>query len=277
MKVDSHQHFWRYDPARFGWFDDRMAMLKRDFMPSDLEPLLREHGFDGCVAVQASQTEQETEFLLGLARENSFIKGVVGWVALCDRDISRRLEHYSQFPSLCGVRHIVQWERDDEFMQCTDFQNGIAALSRFSLAYDILIFPRHLASALKLAKRFPDQPFVVDHIAKPYIKDRKIDSWRDGIIKLAELPNVCCKVSGMVTEASWPDWRAEDFTPYLDVVFEAFGIDRVMFGSDWPVCLLAGSYAQVLGILENYMKSFSADETGRFLGGNAQRFYGIGE
>ncbi len=273
MRIDSHQHFWHYDSAEYDWIDESMAQLKRDFLPAQLEGLLEANRVDGCVAVQARQTEAETEFLLALSDDHDFIKGVVGWVDLCSPDVSDRLNHFSSHEKLCGIRHIVQAEADDNFMLRHDFQRGIEVLAKFDLAYDILIFPKHLSAAYELAATFPNHRFVIDHVAKPGIKDGRIDSWREGIERVAQLPNVHCKASGMVTEADWSEWTADDFTPYLDVVFSSFGVERTMIGSDWPVCLLGGDYRQVTEIVTNYIATFSIEDRQKILGSNAVDFY----
>ena len=256
MKIDAHQHFWKFNPVRDAWIDDSMQIIRKDFLPQDLKPILEANTIDGCIAVQADQSENETDFLLQCAKENPFIKGVVGWVDLLSDTIEERLEHYSKNNILKGIRHIVQAEAND-FMLRKDFQNGISKLQQFNLTYDILVFPPQLEAAIALVNKFPNQKFVLDHIAKPYIKDAKIDDWKINISTLAKAPNVYCKASGMVTEADLKQWKLSDFQPYLDVVFEAFGIDRIMYGSDWPVCLLAAEYQEQLNIVQDYIKTFS--------------------
>ena len=275
MRVDSHQHFWRYDPVRDAWITDEMAVLKRDFLPADLLPELRANGIDACVAVQADQSEEETRFLLDLAENHSEIAGVVGWVNLLDERVEEQLEHFSHFRKLRGFRHIVQGELDDRFLMRKEFLRGVGMLSRFGFTYDILIYARHLPIANEFAQRFPEQKFVVDHMAKPQIKARELNEWSRGIRAIAKHPNVWCKVSGLVTEADWERWTRDDCRPYLDVVFEAFGIDRLMFGSDWPVCLLGGNYARVKAIVDDYTQCFSAIDKENIFGGNAIRFYGL--
>ncbi len=275
MRVDSHQHFWHYDPVRDAWITDEMAVLKRDFLPSDLLPELRANGIDSCVAVQAAQSEDETTFLLDLASKYREIAGVVGWVNLLDHRVEEQLAYFSQFRKLCGFRHIVQSEPDNHFLMRKHFLRGIGLLARFGFTYDILIYARHLPVANEFVQRFPEQKFVVDHIAKPEIKVRELQKWEPGIRALAKHPNVWCKVSGMVTEADWKGWTPADFRPYLDVVFEAFGVDRLMFGSDWPVCLVGGSYGQVKGIIDDYLDGFSLSDKEKIFGGNAVRFYGL--
>jgi len=275
MRIDSHQHFWRYDPVRDGWITQEMAVLKRDFMPEELIQRMQESGIDRAIAVQADQSENETEFLLDLAEKTSAIAGVVGWVNLLDTNIDKRLERLSRYPKLRGFRHIVQAEPDDRFMIRDDFQRGIRALARHNFTYDILIYARYLSVAAEFVGRFPEQKFVLDHLAKPSIKAGEIKVWAQNIRSVAKNGNVYCKLSGLVTEADWTKWNSETFRPYLDVAFEAFGTDRLMFGSDWPVCLLAASYAQVKEVIENYTRDLSAAEKEKLFGFNAARFYGL--
>jgi L-fuconolactonase len=275
LKVDSHQHFWIFDPVRDSWINDEMRVIQRDFLPGDLGPVLTENGMDGCVAVQADQTEVQNDFLLGLAKDNSFIKGVVGWVDLRADSIAERLSYYSQFNLMKGFRHVLQGEEDRALMLKSAFRNGIGELKKHGFTYDILIFPDQLQYVSAFVGGFPDQKFVIDHLAKPYIKDRKIDEWAKDIRAVAKHENLYCKVSGMVTEADWKNWKPEDFTPYLDVVFEAFGADRLMFGSDWPVCKVAADYTAMKGIVEQYTAKLSANEQTAFWGGNATRFYNL--
>ncbi|HWG20533.1 MAG TPA: amidohydrolase family protein [Terracidiphilus sp.] len=273
MRIDAHQHFWRYDPVEYGWIGDSMAELRRDFVPSDLKPLLDGMGFDGCVAVQASQSLEETRRLLEFAQENEFVCGVVGWVDLRSPELPRQLEQFARDPKLVGVRHVVQDEADDEFMLRADFRRGIARLAEFDLAYDVLIYPRQLRAAALLANDFPQQRFVLDHIAKPLIAQGALEPWESDLRALAEFPNIGCKVSGMVTEARWNQWRGEDFRPYLDVVFEAFGPGRIMIGSDWPVCTVAADYGATMGLAMDYVVQFSREEQEAILGGNCAAFY----
>jgi L-fuconolactonase len=274
MRLDSHQHFWRFNPTDYGWMQPDWP-VRRDFLPPDLEPELRACELDGCVAVQARQSLAESRWLLELAAESSIIRGVVGWVDLRSPNVARELEEFAADPKFVGVRHVVQDEPDDRFMLREDFQRGIAALSDLDLTYDLLVFPRQLSAAIELVRKFPEQPFVLDHLAKPPIKGGVLSPWREQLRELAKLPNVSCKVSGMVTEADWQNWQANDFKPYLEVVFDAFGPDRLMFGSDWPVCLLAGSYDRVFGLVENYAVQFGANAQAKLFGENAARFYGL--
>lgn len=275
-RIDSHQHFWKFDPIRDGWIDDSMRQIQRDFLPEDLLPLLSENKFAGSVAVQASQSEEETGFLLDLASKNDFIKGVVGWVDLRDENISERLSHFSKYEKLKGFRHVVQGEPDD-FMFRKDFRNGISALKQFDFTYDILIFHRQLPAAIDLVKSFPEQAFVIDHIAKPDIKSGDIASWKKGIEEIAKFKNVSCKISGMVTEADWNQWKPSDLKPYLDVIFENFSADKLMFGSDWPVCNVASDYTGVVKTLEDYITLFSIEDQNKIWYENAKSFYKLND
>ncbi|MBS1512598.1 MAG: amidohydrolase family protein [Bacteroidetes bacterium] len=274
MKIDSHQHFWQYHPERHSWINDEMAVIRKDFLPAQLQPVLQKNDIDGCVAVQADQTEMETDFLLQLQKETDFIKGVVGWVDLRAANIKERLAHYKTFPAVKGFRHVLQAEAP-EFMLQQNFLGGIAALKEFEFTYDILIFPHQLAAAVTLVHQFPQQRFVIDHIAKPYIKKGLIGEWKQAMRAIAQFPNVYCKISGMVTEADYKEWKPGDFTPYLDVVVEAFGTNRIMFGSDWPVCLAAATYTQMLKIVKDYFKSYSGAEQEKVFGQNAVDFYNL--
>src|SRR6266446_5053686 len=235
MHIDAHQHFWMYDRREYRWIDDSMAALRRDFLPADLKPELQRSGFQGCVAVQARQTLDETPWLLELAERAPFILGVVGWVDLRSPRLRFELKSFAGNSKLVGVRHVVQSEPDERFLLQPDFLRGIATLEEFDLAYDILIYPRHLPAAAEFVARFPRQRFVLDHLAKPPIKSRAVDSWALGIRELASFPNLFCKVSGLVTEADWQAWKPEDLRPCLDVAFECFGPSRLVIGSDWPV------------------------------------------
>ena len=273
MHVDAHQHFWIYRPEEYGWIDDSMSALRRDFLPEDLKPELTNAGFDGSIAVQARQTLEETRWLLELAERSPSILGVVGWVDLRLPEVGSQLRRFAGNRKLVGIRHVVQAEPDDRFLLQPEFLRGISALEEFDLAYDILIYPRHLAVAAEFVERFPRQRFVLDHLAKPAIKTGEITSWASGIRRLAAFPNVFCKLSGLVTEADWQNWTPAHIAPYLDVAFEAFGADRLMIGSDWPVCLVAGSYARTVGIVKEYVLKQKAEWQDAILGGNAQRFW----
>ena len=272
-RIDAHQHFWRYSPQAHAWIDDTMLAIKRDFLPPDLTPLLDAAGFDGCIAVQAEQSIAETEWLLSLADEHAIVRCVVGWVDLCAPDVDEELRRVATHPRLRGIRHIVQ-DEPAGFMLRPDFQRGIAALAEFNLTYDILIYERQLPEALALVRRFPNQRFVIDHIAKPAIRDGSINGWRRGITAIAANPNVYCKLSGMVTEADRQRWRPSDLAPYIETVLETFGPHRVMIGSDWPVCLLAGDYGDVMAIVTDAIGALSVDERDAIMGGTAAEFYG---
>lgn len=273
MQVDAHQHFWIYNSNEYAWIDDTMSAIRRDFLPEHLQPNLVRNGFNGSVVVQTRQTLEETRWLLELAGRSPAIVGVVGWVDLCSPDVEVQLAAFAKNPKLVGIRHIVQSEPDDRFLLRPDFLRGIATLEQFDLAYDILIYTRHLPVAAEFVERFPRQRFVLDHLAKPPIKSGEIESWADGIRRLAAFPNVFAKLSGLVTEADWKHWRPAEITPYLDVAFECFGPDRLMIGSDWPVCLVAADYARVTDVVKNYMHPPSAEVREAVLGGNAQRFW----
>jgi L-fuconolactonase len=275
MKIDSHQHFWRYDTARDAWITDSMAVLKRDFLPEHLAAELAANGIDASIAVQADQSENETMFLLDLAEKNGRVAGVVGWVDLLSPQLAENLEYFSRFSKLRGFRHVAQAEPDDGFLARENFVKGVAQLRAFGFTYDILIYPKQLPAAVELVGRLPEQRFVIDHLAKPEIKARKTAPWAAQMREIAQNRNVFCKISGLVTEADWKHWKADDFKPYLDVVFDAFAADRLMFGSDWPVCLLAATYRQVKQLIEGYVKGYSEADKEKLFGGNAERFYGL--
>jgi L-fuconolactonase len=275
LRLDAHQHFWNYHPAHQVWMTDQMAALKRDFLPAELAPLLKAAGFAGSIAVQARQMVEETEWLLGLSDEFEFIRGVVGWVDLRSVKLGEQLENYATHRKLVGVRHVVHDEPDDDFMLRPEFRRGIAQLRDFGLTYDLLVFPRHLPVAVKLVREFSEQPFVLDHIAKPAIREGTISPWKEDLARLAEFPNVYCKLSGMVTEAKWKQWQSGDFHRYLDIVIAAFGTDRVMIGSDWPVCTLSGDYVSTMGLVTDYVQQFPEPVRDAILGGNCARFYKV--
>jgi L-fuconolactonase len=273
MRIDAHQHFWIYNPHDYAWIDDSMAALRRNFLPADLKPELELTGFHGSIAVQARQTLEETRWLLELASSAPYICGVVGWVDLRSPDVRSQLDAFARNPKLVGIRHIVQSEPDDRFLLRPDFLRGISALAEFDLAYDILIYPKHLPVAAEFVSRFPSQRFVLDHLAKPPIKAGEVDSWARGLQELSAFPNVFCKLSGLVTEADWIHWKPEHFKPYLDTAFACFGPERLMIGSDWPVCTVAASYADALDIVRNYLSQHPPQVREAVLGGNAARFW----
>ena len=277
MRIDSHQHFWRYDPAEYAWIGEAMGALRRDFLPAGLAPELAARGLDGSIAVQARQSLDESRFLLECARESEHVMGVVGWVDLRSERVGEELAEFAGDPLSVGVRHVVQDEPDDGFLLREDFCRGVAELEGTGLVYDVLVYPRQLPAAIRFCARFPEQRFVLDHLAKPFIKDGVVEPWASQIAELARSPNVACKVSGMVTEADWGAWRYEDFVPYLDVVREAFGPGRLLYGSDWPVCLLAADYGRMFGVVERWAEQLDEGERSALFGGNAARVYGVGE
>jgi L-fuconolactonase len=272
MRLDCHQHFWAYDERQYPWIP-RDSPLHRDWLPSDLEPLLAAAGFAGSIAVQARQTLEESHWLLTLADHFPFIKGVVGWVDLRDDRVEEQLAVLAPHPRFVGVRHVLQDESDDRFMLERNFQRGIGKLAQFKLTYDLLIYPKQLAAAIELVRNFPHQLFVLDHIAKPPIKAGALSPWREHIRELATAPNVFCKLSGMVTEARHPGWKPDDFRPFMEVVFEAFAPARLMFGSDWPVCLLAASYTEVFRLVQGYIAHLPGPLREAIWGDTAADFY----
>ncbi len=275
IRIDAHQHFWKYNSDKHSWINDQMQVLKKDFLPEDLSPILKANNIDGCIAVQADQSKEETTFLLDLSEIHDFIFGVVGWVDLCAIDVESRLEYYSQFEKVKGWRHIVQDEPDDKFVLRDDFLKGISLLSKFNYTYDILVYPHLLPATLEMVQMFPHQKFVIDHIAKPKIVDGEIEEWKSFMSQLGALDNVWCKISGMVTEADWVHWQQTDFVPYLKVISDAFNSDKVIYGSDWPVCLLAASYKSVMNIPNSYIESNSIIDFSKFWGQNAIDFYNL--
>lgn len=273
MRIDAHQHFWNYDVVRDAWMTDEMGVIKKDFRPSDLKPILDRNQIEGTVLVQVQQDNQENQWLLNIARSHSFVKGVVGWIDFTAPNLKEQLETFSGEDLLKGFRHIVQSEKDPDFLNRPHFLEGVKALSGYGFTYDMLIYHHQLPMAARFAKELDGQPLVLDHIAKPDIRGGEWKTWSEGIKMLAQFPHVFCKISGMVTEANWLGWKAENFKIYLDVVTEAFGPSRMMYGSDWPVCELAGGYDAQYNIVSNYFNSFSADEKTCLFGLNASRFY----
>lgn len=274
MTIDSHVHFWKFNRTRDAWITDDMKVLQQDYLPEQLSLNLKRNDVDGVVAVQANQEEVETRFLCELANTHPIIKGVVGWIDLQADDLPERLDEFSQYSIIKGYRHIVQGEPDD-FLLKEKFQTGIRSLRQHNYTYDILIFPRQLRAAISFVEAFPDQRFVIDHCAKPVIRKKEIDDWAASMRTIAQNPHVYCKLSGLLTEASWKDWSAGDFYPYLDVVFDAFGTNRLMFGSDWPVMLLSGMYVQWKSLLEKYMEKLPEEEKMKVMGENAVQFYNL--
>jgi len=276
MKIDSHQHYWHFNTADYGWMGENMSVIKRDFLPTDLLPELKSIDFDGSVAVQARQSLEETNWLLQLADEHPHIKGVVGWLNLQSEHAEEQIAAFAKHPKAVGVRHVIHDEEDLDFMLRPAFIRGVQLLEKYDLAYDILIFPTHLANTIEFVKQFSDkQTFVIDHIAKPLIKDGIVSPWKEDIVALAKFPNVYCKLSGMVTEADWNTWKPENIRPYLDVIVEAFGPERILIGSDWPVCLVAGKYSEVMQVVIDYISTFTEKEQALMLGENAAKAYRI--
>jgi L-fuconolactonase len=271
MGIDAHQHFWSYSEAEYPWIG-KGTPLQRDWLPGDLEAVAKPVGINGSVVVQARETIEESRWLLKLADESPFIKGVVGWVDLRSEKVAEDLASLSKNKKFVGVRHVVQSQAAD-FMLQPEFLRGIGELHAFDFSYDLLLFPKHVPSAIKVAEKFPHQRFVLDHIAKPIIRAGMMEPWKKDITELAKNKNVFCKISGMVTEAKMPGWKAADFRPYLGAVLAAFGEDRVMFGSDWPVCLLAGNYAEVHGLVADYFNQFAEATRQKFFGETAAKFY----
>lgn len=275
MIIDSHQHFWNYEPEKHLWIDDEMSVIRRDFLSDDLQKVFAENGVDACVAVQADQTTEETNFLISIAENNNFIKGVVGWVNLRSESIEEDLLKYKKYDVVKGFRHVVQGEQDHNFMLRPEFLRGIELLGKYDLCYDILIFPHQLGAALELVKKFPNQKFVIDHIAKPYIKDGFFEGWAVMMREIAKHQNVYCKISGMITEAGYKTWTTEQVHPYMKLVLESFGAGRVMYGSDWPVCLVAGNYSMVKALVTDFITDLSQEQQNAIMGGNAAKFYNL--
>ena len=273
MKVDAHVHFWRYDRAQYDWIDDSMATLRRDFLPAHLRPEMDRARVDACVAVQARQSIEETRWLLELADTHPFIAGIVGWVDLQADDVGAQIDQFCRHSKLVGLRHIVQSEADDRFLLKPAFCRGISLLGELDLAYDILIYPKHLAVAAEFVSRFKSQRFVIDHLAKPQLRSGEIREWEKGLRRLAEFRQVFCKLSGLVTEADWRQWTPAQLRPYLDVAFDCFGPQRLIVGSDWPVCTVAADYARTMSIVGEYLADKPETDRDAVLGGNAQRFW----
>ena len=275
MTIDSHQHFWKYNPVRDAWITGDMKVLQQDFLPPDLEPLLTAHSVEGCVAVQADSSEHETIFLSELAQADPRIKGVVGWTDLLSEDLESALEKYRDLAVVKGFRHILQAEKEG-FMLQPKFLKGVKLLEQYGFTYDILIYEKQLNEALDLVKQVPDRiPLVIDHIAKPNIKESSFSYWQEKIKLIATHPNVFIKLSGMVTEADWHHWEKKDFVPYIETVLNAFGPTRIMFGSDWPVCLLAASYERVISMARDFTATLSVEEQAAIMGGTAAQFYSL--
>jgi L-fuconolactonase len=277
MRIDAHQHFWIYNAQEYGWISDSMSVLRRDYLPADLRKETAGVGIDGVISVQARQTLAETDWLLNLADQNKFIKGVVSWVPLVSESVSRDLERYANRPKLKAVRHVLQDEADDNYMLRDDFNRGIRTLKNTGLRYDILVYERHLPQTIRFVDMHPEQAFILDHVAKPRIRENALTPWKSNLLELAKRRNVYCKISGMVTEADHRTWTPQLLRPYLDAALEAFGSRRLMFGSDWPVCLLASSYRRWYQIVNEFAIQLTPDEQDRLFGGTAVEAYGLSE
>ena len=273
MAIDAHHHFWRYTAAEYGWIADDMATLRRDFLPEDLRREIHAANVEGVVSVQARQTLEETRWLLELAENNDFIRGVVGWAPLVSETVQANLEHLSRRPKLKALRHVLQDEPDDGYMLRDDFNRGLSLLKKFGLVYDILIFERHLPQTIELVDRHPEQRFVLDHLAKPRVREGIISPWRENLRELAKRPNVYCKLSGLATEADHQSWTPEQLEPYLQAALDTFGPRRLMFGSDWPVCLLATGYQRWFDLVSEFIAPLSPPERAHILGETAIEAY----
>lgn len=273
MRIDAHQHFWVYDAVKDAWITDEMAVLQRNFMPNDLAPVLRDNQIDGVIAVQADQSLQETQFLVDLSTMYAMIKAVVGWVDLQSPSLNEQLDHFKQYPIIKGFRHIVEAESDPDFLMRDAVQQGIRKLTEYGYTYDLLVKPIHYSATITCVRDNPEQQFILDHLAKPNIKDGAFEDWARFMDELGNLPNVACKVSGLATEADWENWELVDFAPYIQHAVRSFGKDRLLFGSDWPVCYLAASYEELISIVENNFVDFTSAELNGFWGENAKRIY----
>ncbi|WP_017256938.1 amidohydrolase family protein [Pedobacter arcticus] len=275
QKIDTHQHFWKYNPVKHAWINNEMAVIQKDFMPHDLQPILSIAGVSGCIAVQSDEEEADNDFLLDLSKKNEFIKGIVGWVDFLNSDISERLAYYSEVKAIKGFRYILQDKEQRDLILSKEFIRGIVAMNAYDFVYDLLLLPDQLNYAEQLVSHFPNLVFVLDHLAKPMIESGEINAWKTAVTALARHENVYCKVSGVITEADWKNWKQEDLIPYMDVVFSAFGMDRVMFGSDWPVCNLAGDYQKVMRVVAQQVNSLSVNEQEKFWSLNAIKCYNL--
>lgn len=273
MIIDAHHHFWQYNPEEYDWIDDSMKVIRNDFLPGDLAPAIQEAGINGVVTVQARQLVKETDWLLGMARQNKFMRGVVGWLPLIEDDIERYLEYYSDEKLLKGLRHVIQGEPNQDFILRSDFNRGVSLIEKYALVYDILIVGQQLPNTIRFVDQHPNQAFVLDHIAKPCISSNELSPWKEHIQKLAKRENVSCKISGMVTEANFQSWTPEQLQPYFEVILEAFGSNRLLFGSDWPVCLVATTYKNWKDLVLKAIASFSETEKANIMGENAVRVY----
>lgn len=275
MRIDAHQHFWKYTPATHGWINDEMSVIRKDFLPNDLEPILSKHHIDGTIAVQADESINETAFLLSLSEKHDFIKAVVGWIDLRSTEVNDQLAYYKQFNKMVGFRCIMQGQPDEAYLSNTNFIKNLNSLKEFNYTYDLLVYHHQLPSLLKLIDKVPENKLILDHIGKPNIKEKKFSKWKENIFELAKHPGIYCKLSGMITEANYSTWIYDDIVPYMDVVGEAFGTDRICFGSDWPVCLVAGQYDKMIGVVEKWASQLNSKTQEQIFGLNTCTFYNI--
>jgi len=275
LKIDTHHHFWKYDPVEYGWIGASMSAIRRDFLPGDLQPEIAAAGVSGVISVQARQTLEETRWLLGLADRHKFIKGVVGWAPLVESDVGDVIAELAANPKLRALRHVLQDEADPFYMLREDFNRGVRALHSFGLVYDILIYERHLPQTIQFVDKHPEQIFVLDHLGKPRVRDGEISPWRENIEELAQRPNVYCKLSGLATEAHYKRWTEQQLQPYFETILTAFSPQRVMFGSDWPVCLVAVEYGRWVSLVDKAVSAFSMAEQARIWSETAIEAYRI--
>jgi L-fuconolactonase len=273
MRIDAHQHFWRYDPRQHSWINDDMAVIRRDYFPGDLESELKNHGINGTVAVQADETDDETDFLLALAEKNDFIKGVVGWINMHSPELELALEKYKDAKKLKGFRCIMQGVPDEKYLTNRVFSDNLKKISIAGYTYDLLVYHKQLPKLIKMTDMLPDSALILDHIAKPDIKNKQFNTWKENIKTISAHPGIYCKLSGMITEADFKNWKYDDLMPYMEISAEYFGVDRLCFGSDWPVCLVAGSYKQVFEVVNKFVSQLSVDEQSKIFGKNATDFY----
>ena len=275
MRIDAHQHFWKYAPTTHGWINDEMAVIRRDFLPNDLETILSKHHIDGTIAVQADESIQETEFLLSLSDKHDFIKAVVGWIDLRSHQAIDQMMQFKQYKKLAGFRCIMQGQSDEAYFNNEIFKKNLALLKDFDYTYDLLVYHHQLTSLLKFIEEIPENRLMLDHIGKPDIKEKNYSKWKENIFELAVHPGIYCKLSGMITEANYSTWTYDDLVPYMDAVGEAFGIDRICFGSDWPVCLVAGDYDKMIGVVEKWASQLNQHDYNQLFGLNTSKFYNI--
>ena len=275
MRIDAHQHFWNYDPIRHDWIDESMKVIRKNFLPTDLLIEMKKNGIDGSVAVQVDETEEENYFLLKLTEENEFIKGIVGWMDLKSQTAEEQMQHWKQYQKIIGFRCIMQGKPDELYLKNDLFISQVKKLASYEFTYDLLVYHDQLPSLIRFVEKLPDNRMILDHLGKPNIKNREIKTWRENIKILAQHPGIFCKLSGLVTEANHNNWSYDDLMPYLEIASEAFGIDRICFGSDWPVCLVAGGYSEVVGVIEKFSSQLNEQEKDKIFGSNTMKFYNL--